>query len=430
MNSRNLNQARHLVVAAIAAFCTYFCMYAFRKPFTAATFEGQELWGFGLKTVLVVSQLVGYMLSKFIGIRVISEMRSQYRAVTIIRLILTAEAALVAFAFAPMSLKPVALFFNGLPLGMIFGLVLGYLEGRKHTEALSAVLCASFIISSGVVKSVGRWLIESFGVSEFQMPMLAGLIFLPPLFLAVWVLQTTPPPDDTDRRLRNERRVMYRAERWRFFSAYWPGLSLMVLVYVALTVIRTIRDDFGVEIWRDMGISKTPSVYAESETVVAVCVTALNGLMVLILHNLTAIRVTVGLMCAAFAAIAVSSVMQSTGYLSPFPFMVACGVGMYIPYVAFHTTIFERLIAVSRHPGNLGFLMYIADAMGYLGYAAMLMLRSSIKSRSEILPFFHMSLLVVSVVSLIALVAALLYFHKVLAGEEQSVSAEQPIPTE
>jgi hypothetical protein len=27
------------VIAALAAFSTYSCMYAFRKPFTAATFE-------------------------------------------------------------------------------------------------------------------------------------------------------------------------------------------------------------------------------------------------------------------------------------------------------------------------------------------------------------------------------------------------------
>ena len=28
------------VFAAISSFCVYFCMYAFRKPFTSAGFEG------------------------------------------------------------------------------------------------------------------------------------------------------------------------------------------------------------------------------------------------------------------------------------------------------------------------------------------------------------------------------------------------------
>ncbi len=424
METPKTNQAIQLVAAAVAAFCTYFCMYAFRKPFTAGTFEDQEVFGLALKTVLVISQLAGYMLSKFIGIKVVSEMRSEYRAAAIIGLILAAEAALIGFATVPLPFKVVMLFLNGLPLGMIFGLVLASLEGRKHTEAMSAALCASFIMSSGVVKSVGRWMMQDFGVSEFQMPMLVGLMFLPPLLVSVWVLQRTPPPDEHDRHLRTERRAMSHTQRKKFLFAYWPGLSLLVFVYVALTVIRTIRDDFGVEIWRDMGVDKTPSVFAWSETIVAVCVTALNGLAVCIVHNLSAIRATVGLMCAAFVLVAGSALLQPEGLMSPFVFMVACGIGMYIPYVAFHTTIFERLIAASRHPGNLGFLMYLADAIGYLGYAGVLVFRTTLESPGAVLPFFRATMVLVSVASVLGLWAALWYFRKALASEAQVVQSE------
>ena len=52
----------------IAAFGTYFCVYALRKPFTAATFEGQEAFGLALKAFYVASQVAGYTISKFIGI--------------------------------------------------------------------------------------------------------------------------------------------------------------------------------------------------------------------------------------------------------------------------------------------------------------------------------------------------------------------------
>ena len=75
----------------VAAFGTYFCMYGFRKPFTAAAYEQQELFGVGLKSVLVISQLLGYMLSKFIGIRVVSEMHGDRRAVAIIGLTYRAQ---------------------------------------------------------------------------------------------------------------------------------------------------------------------------------------------------------------------------------------------------------------------------------------------------------------------------------------------------
>ncbi len=413
------NRRRQLFVAAFAAFCTYFCMYAFRKPFTAGTYEDQELLGLGLKTVLVISQLAGYMLSKFIGIKIVSEMQSKYRAVAIVGLIVVAEIALVGFALAPIWLKVVMLFFNGLPLGMVFGLVLAYLEGRKQTEALSAALCASFIMSSGVVKSVGRWLVQQQGVSEFHMPMLTGLIFFIPLLFSVLLLQATPPPDDADRELRTERKPIDRAGRQQFLKAYWPGLSMMVFVYVALTVVRTARDDFGVEIWRDMGVDKTPSVFAASETIVAVCVTALNAAAIWISHNLSALRATVAMMCASFALVAGSALMQSSRLISPFEFMVLCGVGLYIPYVAFHTTLFERLIAASRHPSNLGFLMYFADAIGYLGYTVVMVLRTRLESPEIVLPFFRTALLVASACSIVALIIAMSYFHRVLSSEQQ-----------
>lgn len=414
-----------LLIAAFAAFCTYFCMYAFRKPFTAGTFEGQEIWGLGLKSVLVISQLMGYMLSKFIGIKVVSEMRTEYRAVGILGLILVAEMALVGFALVPTELKFVMLFLNGLPLGLVFGLVLAYLEGRKQTEALTAALCASFIMSSGVVKSIGRWLIQDMGIGEYTMPMWVGAIFLAPLLVSVWLLQRTPPPDNLDRQLRAERAAMNRPQRNEFLSAYWPGLSLLVFVFVTLTIVRTARDDFGVEIWRDLGVSETPSVFAVSETIVAVLVTALNAFAIWIPHNLTAIKSTILMMCVAFCLIVGTTLAQSAGMLSALVFMIACGVGLYVPYVAFHTTIFERIIAASRLPGNLGFLMYLADAMGYLGYSAVMVARATIPEPESVLPTFRLTLYLGGGSSILALVIAMYYFQQKL-GTHTAPSPAEP----
>ena len=97
------------------------------------------------------------------------------------------------------------LFLNGLALGMVFGLVLGFLEGRRNTEALAAGLCASFILADGVTKSVGD-LATGRGVTRAVDAGAAGLIFLPPLLVFVWMLTRIPPPDPDDVALRSERR--------------------------------------------------------------------------------------------------------------------------------------------------------------------------------------------------------------------------------
>lgn len=67
----------------------------------------------------------------------------------LLTLIAIAELALLGFALAPTEFKGLALFFNGLPLGMVWGIVVRYLEGRRSSEFLLAGLSCSFIVASG-----------------------------------------------------------------------------------------------------------------------------------------------------------------------------------------------------------------------------------------------------------------------------------------
>ena len=162
-----MNKSTVLIQGGIASFGTYFCMYAFRKPFTVATYEGLSILGVDYKICLILAQVVGYMLAKFIGIKVISELRSSQRLRYLIAMIVVAELALLCFGWFPLPYNAFFLFINGLSLGMIWGVVFSYLEGREGTEILGVTLCSSFIISSGAVKSVGIWVMLHLGVSEF-----------------------------------------------------------------------------------------------------------------------------------------------------------------------------------------------------------------------------------------------------------------------
>src|SRR5947208_1063780 len=81
-----------------------------------------------------------YTLSKFIGITFVAEAKPSKRAIYLVGLIVFAELALLLFATLPLPAKALGLFLNGLALGVVFGLVLGFLEGRQKTEALAAAL--------------------------------------------------------------------------------------------------------------------------------------------------------------------------------------------------------------------------------------------------------------------------------------------------
>src|SRR6202000_2626577 len=76
--------------------------------------------------------------------------------------------ALLFFAIVPAPYNIVFLFINGFPLGLIWGLVFGYLEGRKSTEFMAAVLSISLIFASGFIKTIARGLMGSFHISEYN----------------------------------------------------------------------------------------------------------------------------------------------------------------------------------------------------------------------------------------------------------------------
>src|SRR3954452_16773060 len=90
------------IYAAVCSFCVYFCMYAFRKPFTAAGYNGISFLHVDYKVWLLSPQVIGYMLSKFYGIKFISSVHGARRPNTIVMLILFAWIALLLFAITPM----------------------------------------------------------------------------------------------------------------------------------------------------------------------------------------------------------------------------------------------------------------------------------------------------------------------------------------
>ncbi|MEO8268403.1 MAG: DUF5690 family protein [Aureliella sp.] len=402
-----------VIWAIVAAFGTYFCMYAFRKPFTVSQYTDVTAWGWQYKTIAVVAQVMGYALSKFIGIKVLSELPPQRRAISLIGLIVCAEIALVLFGAIPAPYNILCLFLNGLPLGMVFGLVLGFLEGRQRTEALSAGLCTSFILADGVTKSVGKALLEA-GVHPFWMPAAAGAIFLLPLLLFVWMLNRIPQPSAADVTARSQRSPLSSSERRAFFQRYAWGLIPLLVMFLLVTVLRSIRSDFAPDIWKSLGVSTTPELFSFSEIWVGLAVTLANGIAILVIDNYRAFRFALATCVIGLVILLMATWGEQMRVISPFMFMVLLGTGLYLPYVATHTTIFERLIAMTRDKGNLVFLMYLADSVGYLGYVVVMLARNAVQPEADFMTFFRPTCYIVGIVSLTAMLVCQLYFARVM----------------
>ena len=398
----------------LAAFTAYFSMYAFRKPFTAGTYESVAGWTAVLdfKVALVIAQVAGYAISKIIGVKIVSEMSPARRGLAILVLIGLSWLALLLFAVVPAPYKIAALFLNGLPLGLIWGLVFGYIEGRRTSELLGAMLCASFIIASGMVKSVAVWLMVDLGVTEMWMPAATGALFLPVLAVSVWGLQRIPPPSAADIAERTERRPMNAAERGAFFAAYAPGLVLLVAAYVLFTAFRDFRDNFAAEIWTALGQGGVSSVFTASEAPVAVATLLVLGSLMLVRDNRRAL-IAMHFVCAAGALlIGLSTYAFQTGWLDPLAWMILSGAGLYFAYTPFNAMLFDRLIAATRQIATAAFLIYVADAAGYVGSVGLMLYRNFGAADLDWLAFFTLGAYVASATGLVLTLASAVYFTR------------------
>jgi hypothetical protein len=394
------------------AFGAYFAMYAFRKPFTVASYGAAAPVLVQYKIALVIIQVFGYALSKVAGIKVISEMPPQRRAMAILALIGLAELALVAFALIPAPWNIGCMFFNGLMLGMIWGLVFGFLEGRRVSEVLGAMLCASFIVSSGVVKSVGKAVMLKGWADEYWMPALTGLLFVPLLLVCVGGLAVMPPPSAEDERLRVARAPMDARARRAMFAAFAPGLIALIVIYVGLTALRDFRDNFAVEIWNGLGFKDDAEIFTLSELPVAAIVLVMLSLVMFIRDNRRAFLANLLLVAVGLALAGLSSLGFEARLIGPVAWMVVLGAGLYLAYTPFNALLFDRFIAAGGRAGTAGFLIYVADAAGYVGSVAVLIARNFLGMRLSWVQFLQTISYALALGGLALLVGAALYFRR------------------
>lgn len=397
---------------ALASFGLYFCMYAFRKPFTVATYENISLFGVDYKILLILAQVVGYMLSKFIGIKVVSGLRNNQRRGYLTIMIFIAEISLILFGVLPKPLKVVMLFFNGLSLGMIWGIVFSYLEGRKTTEVLGIILCSSFIVSSGAVKSVGLWLMNTFYTNQYWMPAATGALFLIPFFIFLFLLEKLPPPTEEDRKLRKERVPMNSLDRRKLVKQFFLPLVVLVIFYTALTALRDFRDNFSRELWDSIGFEGDASIYTLSEIPIAVCVLLILGLFGFVKNNFKAFIGFHYLMLGTALLAGITTLMFQYGRISPVLWMITVGFGLYACYVPFNCIFFDRMIATFRLKGNAGFLIYIADSFGYLGSMGVLLYKNFGQANISWLQFFVWGIYGIVFMGMLALLVSLMYFKR------------------
>lgn len=398
-----------------AALLSYSLVYALRKPYTAAAFEGLTFLGSDYKVAVTTIQILGYVISKFFGIKLISELKRENRFRFFVASAVMAEAALVGFGLLPMPYNVIAMFVNGMSLGCMWGVIFSFIEGRKVTDILASLLGVSMVFSSGFAKSFGLFAMNDLHIDQFWMPAVIGGCALPVLVFMGYMLKRLPRPTAEDVALRNERVTLDGKGRKALFLKYAPILTLLFFGNFMLLVLRDIKEDFLVNILDMSGQSSW--MFARVDTIVTLVILGIFALFIFFRSNIKAIMGLMALVLAGCLTLTYVSFNYNTLDLQPVTWLFIISLSLYIAYLTFQTIFFDRFIACFRIKGNVGFFIAMIDFIGYIGTVTLLFTKESLNIETDWFALFnHMACFVGATCTVLFLVAAVLIYKRYMHG--------------
>lgn len=118
------------------------------------------------------------------------------------------------------------------------------------------------------------------------------------------------------------------------------------------------------------------------------------------------------LVIGGYAVALISTLLSMENYISPVIWMTSIGTGLYLSYVPFNALYFERMIATYKVRSNIGFIMYIADAFGYLGSVTLLFTKEFVGMQLSWTSFFIHAVIFISVAGISGTLIAAVYFRR------------------
>lgn len=407
MSNKKLSNFLFVLWAGGAALLSYSLVYALRKPFTAAAFEGLEAFGMDYKVVATITQILGYLIAKFIGIKLISELKKEHRLRFIIISVIVAEASLILFATLPTPYNVFAMFFNGLSLGCMWGVIFSFIEGRRTTDILASLLGISIVISSGVAKSLGLFTMQTLHISEFWMPAFIGAFALPLLATLGYIMNRLPQPTAEDIATKSQRVPLNGQQRRALFINFMPVLILLLVANLMLVILRNIKEDFLVNIIDMKGHSSW--LFAQVDSIVTLIILALFGVMGFIKSNIKVLVILLSMVVAGTATLSFVSFNYDALQLNTITWLFIQSLSLYIAYLCFQSIFFDRFIACFRIKGNVGFFIVTIDFIGYTGTVLVLMFKEFFHADINWLEFYNRASGYVGIICTVAFTCSIIY---------------------
>lgn len=424
-SNKKLSDALFILWAGGAALLSYSLVYALRKPFTAATFDGLDFFGMDYKTATSIIQISGYFISKLIGIKVISELKKENRLMFIILSVAVAELSLILFGLLPQPFNVFALFFNGLSLGCMWGVIFSFLEGRRVTDLLASLMGLSIALSSGTAKSIGLFVMENLHVSEFWMPALIGAFAFPLLSFLGWLMTKMPQPTAADKALRTERVTLDKKARLNLFKSFMPVLIMLLFANLFITILQDIKEDFLVKILDINAAGLSSWAFAKVDATVTLIILFMFGMMSMVKSNIKVLCLLLGLVTCGSATLSYLAFNYADLQISPMTWLFLQSLSLYTVYLSFQTLFFERFIACFKIRGNVGFFIITLDFIGYTGTVVVLIFKEFFNPNINWLDFYNLMSGYVGIVCSVAFIGSVVYLIQRYRREKYASSVTE-----
>jgi len=125
--------------------------------------------------------------------------------------------------------------------------------------------------------------------------------------------------------------------------------------------------------------------------------------------------------------IGAGTILYGLKLIDPMTWMTLAGLGLYFGYVPYNAVFFERMLASYHFKGNVGFLIYVADSIGYLGSVSVLLVKEFGRPNISWGSFFQQGVMTVAVVGGICAVLSLIYFLGVARKSQNGKGANLEI---
>ena len=244
------------------------------------------------------------------------------------------------------------------------------------------------------------------------MPFVVGCIFMPALFLFVFLLEKIPAPDEEDVAQRMHRQPMLKEDRKALLKGFLPGIVVLVIIYILVTILREVRDNFMADMWRESGEVFQAGVFAKTETSISVIILVLIAVMIWLRNSFTAFMLAQCIMLAGFIISLITTWLYAGQQLPMYHWMLFVGLGLYMVYIPFNSILFDRFIAAFRFAGNVGFLIYIADSFGYLGSVGVMLAKSVFHIQTNWLHFYMQLVMITGITGVIGTIISMIYFMR------------------